>query len=177
MLQSVMTGPMGTTVSTTVVATVWTTLHVTNRRETVRGDVNRDILIMTVKKVSRNEKLIWLNTNTNVKMEHIVRTLRNSYVRRIILKRNHLLVSFNCFFLLKITNIVCGNVYYGNNCSFRCALRCKTCQNTDGFCICKKDWIGLNCTEGKCTIFPTVYYHTTDFGQSNSVANIWCSFY
>lgn len=38
-------------VSTTVVDIVWTTLHVTNRLNTMTGDVNLDILTGTVAKV------------------------------------------------------------------------------------------------------------------------------
>ena len=50
--QSVATEPMDTVVLTTVVATVWTTLHVTNRLDTVIVDVNPDIPMPFVAKVN-----------------------------------------------------------------------------------------------------------------------------
>ena len=46
--QSVETEPMDTVVLTTVVVTVWTTLHVTNKLDTVTEDVNPDILMPPV---------------------------------------------------------------------------------------------------------------------------------
>ena len=51
-LQSVATEPTDTVVLTTVVVTVWGTLHVTNRLDTVTEDVNLDIPIPFVAKVN-----------------------------------------------------------------------------------------------------------------------------
>ena len=50
--QSVATEPMDTVVLTTAVVTVWGTLHVTNRVDTVTGDVNPNIPMPYVAKVS-----------------------------------------------------------------------------------------------------------------------------
>ena len=50
--QSVATEPMDTVVLTIVVVTVWTTLHVKNRLDTVTGDVNPDIPMPYVAKVN-----------------------------------------------------------------------------------------------------------------------------
>lgn len=47
-----MTGPMDIPVSTNVVFTVWTTLHVTNRLDIVTVDVTRDIQAITAAKVN-----------------------------------------------------------------------------------------------------------------------------
>ena len=52
-LQSVATEPMDTVVLTTVVVTVSTTLHVTNRQDTVTEDVNPDIPMPHVAKVNK----------------------------------------------------------------------------------------------------------------------------
>lgn len=49
-----MTGPLDITVSTTVVATVSLTPHVTKRRVNVTGGVNRDIPMKTATKVNLN---------------------------------------------------------------------------------------------------------------------------
>ena len=49
--QSVETEPMDTVVLTTVVVSVWTTLHVTKRLDTVTEDVNPDIPMPLVAKV------------------------------------------------------------------------------------------------------------------------------
>ena len=50
--QSVATEHMDTVVLTTVVVTVWGTLHVTNKLDTVTGDVNPDIPMPYVVKVN-----------------------------------------------------------------------------------------------------------------------------
>lgn len=47
-----MSGPLDIIVPTTVVVTVWMVLHATNIQDIVKGDVTRDILMMTVRKVS-----------------------------------------------------------------------------------------------------------------------------
>ena len=51
-LQSVATELTDTVVLTTVVVTVWGTLHVTNRLDTVTGDVTQDIPMPHVAKVN-----------------------------------------------------------------------------------------------------------------------------
>ena len=53
--QSVETEPMDTVVLTTVVVTVWTTLLVTNRLDTVIKDVNPDIPMPYVAKVNKTK--------------------------------------------------------------------------------------------------------------------------
>ena len=49
--------PTDTAVSTTVVVTVWGTLHVTNRLDTVTGDVTQDIPMPHVAKVNERKTL------------------------------------------------------------------------------------------------------------------------
>ena len=49
--QSVSTEPVDMVVLTTAVVTVWTTLHVTKRLDTVTGDVTQDIPMHHVSKV------------------------------------------------------------------------------------------------------------------------------
>lgn len=63
-LQSVMTVPMDMTVPTTVVDTVWTTIHVTNRLDIVTGDVIRDIQTVIVAKVNLPITVTWCNDKT-----------------------------------------------------------------------------------------------------------------
>lgn len=60
LLQGVLTAPMGITVSTTVVVTVGTTLHVTNRLDIVTGGVTQDIIMVIAAKVI----LKWMNVNS-----------------------------------------------------------------------------------------------------------------
>lgn len=58
-LQSVTSEPMDMTASTTVVVTVWTILHVTNKLGIVTKDVTRDIQKLTVAKVYLNCQQIY----------------------------------------------------------------------------------------------------------------------
>lgn len=54
----------------------------------------------------------------------------------------------------------CEEGYYGKHCSLVCSHNCKTCRHTDGFCTCKKGWMGYNCTKECFQSFgEDCYYH------------------
>lgn len=80
-LKSVTTEPMVIIVSTTVVITALTTLHVTNRPDIVTGDVNLDTLAMTVTKSVHLDILDWIAENVVVAivqtMNHVTTSVEN----------------------------------------------------------------------------------------------------
>ncbi|XP_078330762.1 uncharacterized protein LOC111117668 [Crassostrea virginica] len=154
--KSVATEPMDTVVLTTVVVTVCTTLHVTNRQDTVTEDVNPDIPMPYVAKV--NSKIIskhycfknkcssgtYGKDCTNKCSEYCLHNKSCNHIDGTCTERCQNGYGGN------ICNISCEHGRYGKNCSQVCSLNCKTCRHTDGTCSCHAGWSGPNCSIG-CT--------------------------
>lgn len=73
-----------------------------------------------------------------------------------------LMVDFAFVFILFsfFINQDCEEGYFGKNCSLVCSPNCKTCRHTDGFCTCKKGWMGYNCTKGTSVYHPSILEKT-----------------
>lgn len=144
-LQSVLAVPMAITVSTTVVVSVWTTLHVTNRLVTVTGGVTRDILIMTVAKVNCLHIILYSEFS-----------VKNSNVNCCRKKNNYFHYIVNCIFLF----LVCLLGHYGTHCSERCSGHCinkEPCDHVGGVCPggCEDGYTGKLCNN--CTNLNRIF--------------------
>ena len=60
-------------------------------------------------------------------------------------------VSFRFYFVSYFTGTMCGEGYFGMNCTLRCYCKNGYCNSTSGVCHenkCKKGWTGEFCNEG-----------------------------
>ena len=60
-------------------------------------------------------------------------------------------VSFRFYFVSHFTGTLCGEGYFGMNCTLRCYCKNGYCNSTSGVCQenkCKKGWTGKFCNEG-----------------------------
>jgi hypothetical protein len=60
-------------------------------------------------------------------------------------------VSFRFYFVSHFTGTLCGEGYFGMNCTLRCYCKNGYCNSTSGVCQenkCKKEWTGEFCNEG-----------------------------
>ncbi|XP_065938543.1 multiple epidermal growth factor-like domains protein 10 isoform X2 [Magallana gigas] len=130
---------MAITVSTTVVVSVLTTLHVTNRLVTVTKGCNPGYTYNDCSQICLpghygkhcSERCSGHCIN-NEPCDHVSGVCPDGCEDG---------------YTGKLCNNSCANGFYGTNCSLRCPPNCIVCRHTDGYCSsCKERYYGRNCS-------------------------------